>query len=543
MALANNVQKGIGVSTGYGIGRALVLGDNVLDYSLSKFTNAKCELERLDNAIKEFEHSTSLMIERLKKSATTKEAEILQGHIVMLNDPFMRSQMNDIINSNCVAEKAVDSVCSMYVDMFSASSDELTRQRASDVGDIRDRLIAILLGVDSVDLSNVPPNTILVAKDLTPSMTSKINSKNVSAIVTEVGGITSHSAILARAMGIPAVLSLNNATNRINNGEMLIVDGFRGNVIFSPSDSDLEHYTSLNNKFLEERESLLDYFSKPVVASNGVTKHVLGNITKSDDAQSVLQNGGEGVGLFRSEFLFMHRDNTPTQQEQYEAYSTVAKALDGREVTIRTLDIGGDKAIDYLSIEREDNPFLGHRGIRYCLDNIALFKCQIKAILRSAVFGDVRILLPFVTTVEDVKNAKEIIFDCEMELKKEGVPFSKAPIGVMIETPSSAIISDLLARECDFFSIGTNDLTGYIMSADRGNSNVAGYYDTMSTAVLRMIELTIRNAKMNNIPVAMCGEAASNSRLIPLLVKWGLDDFSVTPSLILQTKKNICTLA
>lgn len=536
----SDMLKGIGASQGYGIGNAVIIDNDQLDYSSVKYTTPENEANRLENAVEEYTSKTMELADSLRQSASSKEAEILDGHLMMLKDPFMLSQMQDNISSGMVAEQAVDVVCKIFIDMFSGTDDELTRQRATDVIDIRDSLLRLLMGVESVDISSVPSGSVLVAKDFTPSMTSQINKDNVCAIITEVGGVTSHSAILARALGVPAVLSLADATQRISNNEELIVDGFRGRVILNPNDVQIKEYRKKQSTYLAERESLNEYFSKPTITKSGVKKLVYGNIAKAEDVQNVIQNGGEGIGLFRTEFLFMDRDKAPTEDEQFEAYSTVARSMDGKEVIIRTLDIGGDKAIKYLSIIKEDNPFLGHRAIRYCLDNVDLFKGQLRAILRASVFGDVRILLPLVTTVDEVHRAKAIIKECENELKKENIPFRSVPVGIMIETPSAVLISDLLAREVDFFSIGTNDLTGYVMAVDRCNGAVSYLYDVCQPAVLKAIEMTIKNAKKAGIMVGMCGEAASNEMLIPHLIKWGLDEFSVTPSAILQTRKIIC---
>lgn len=532
--------KGIGASQGYGIGNAVIIRDISLDYSAVKYSGAEKEKSRLHKAAEVFSEETKTLAEELKQSAGEKEAEILEGHLMMLQDPFMLSQMEDNIDRGTVAEGAVDNVCSMFINMFSGVDDELTRQRASDVRDIRDSLLRILLGAECVDIASVSKGSILIAKDFTPSMTSQINKDNVSAIITEVGGVTSHSAILARAMGIPAVLSVMDATAIINDGETLIADGFKGKIIQNPTTSELDEYTRKQKAYLEEKESLSEYFGRLTVTKSGIVKKVYGNIGRAEDAQNVIQNGGEGIGLFRTEFLFMDREHEPTEQEQFEAYSTVAKALDGREVIIRTLDIGGDKAIDYLSIEKEDNPFLGHRAIRYCLDNRELYKKQLRAILRAAQFGDIKIMLPLVTALDEVRQAKALIAECAADLEAEGLRYKNAPVGVMIETPSAALISDLLAKEVEFFSIGTNDLTGYIMAVDRGNAAVSALYDVMQPSVLRAIEMTIKNAKAAGIPVGMCGEAAADERLIPRLIEWGLDEFSVTPSSILQTRKIIC---
>lgn len=532
--------KGVGASQGYGIGKAVIIKDCSLDYKTVKYTTAEEEKSRLHSAVERYCEETKRLAEGIRQNAGEKEAEILEGHLMMLGDPFMLSQMEDNIDAGSVAEAGVDNVCNMFIDMFSGVDDELTRQRASDVKDIRDSLLSILLGVESVDIGAVPPDTVLIAKDFTPSMTSQIKRENVSAIITEVGGVTSHSAILARAMGIPAVLSVADVTKLVSASQILIADGFKGKVITDPTDEQLALYKQKQNEYLKEKESLNEYFNKPTVTKSGAVKRVYGNIGRAEDAQIVVQNGGEGIGLFRTEFLFMDREHEPDEQEQFEAYSTVAKALDGKEVIIRTLDIGGDKAVDYLNIEKEDNPFLGYRAVRYCLGNRKLYKTQIRAILRAAQYGNIKMMIPLVTTVEEVREVKKIINECCTELESEGQKYAKVPVGIMVETPSAAVISDLLAKEVDFFSIGTNDLTGYTMAVDRGNSKVSALYDTNQTAILRLIEMTIKNARNAGIEVGMCGEAAADEMLIPKLIEWGLDEFSVTPSSILQTRKYIC---
>lgn len=529
--------KGIGASQGYGIGNAVVISDAKLDYNHVEFTTAQNEKERLQKAVDTFIKETRKLADDVKNSAGDKEAEILEGHIVMLSDPFMLSQMQDNIDAGSVAEKAVDTVCSMFIDMFSGVDDELTQQRASDVKDIKDSLLSILLGVNNVDISKVKKGSVLIAKDFTPSMTGQINKDNVSAILTEVGGITSHSAILARAMGIPAVLSIPNVCNEVKNGDLVAVDGFKGNVIVSPSNDDIKEFENKQEAYLKDKESLKQYFGKPTVTKSGIKKLVYGNIGKAEDVQSVIQNSGEGIGLFRTEFLFMDRQS---EEEQFEAYSTVAKAMDGKEVIIRTLDVGGDKDIPYLNIEKEENPFLGHRAIRYCLDNKELFKKQLRALLRASVYGNIKIMLPLVTCVEEVRQAKALIEECKEELKSEGKEYRSVDVGIMVETPAAVFISDILAREVKFFSIGTNDLTGYTMAVDRGNAKVERLYDVFQPSVLRAIETTIKNAKAAGIQVGMCGEAAADTKLIPYLIEWGLDEFSVSSGSILQTRKTIC---
>ena len=531
--------KGIGASQGFGIGKAVVIKDTELDYSSVKYSDAGSEKARLHKAADDFVEETKLQIEQVKQSAGEKEAEILEGHLMMLQDPFMLSQMEDNIDQGAVAESAVDTVCTMFIDMFSGVDDELTRQRASDVKDIKDNLLSLLLGIKPVDISAVEHGSVLVAKDFTPSMTSQINKENVCAIITEVGGVTSHSAILARAMGIPAVLSVLDATEKITDGEAVIADGFKGKVLLNPTPTQLDEYTKKQTAYLKEKESLNEYFGKQTVTKSGAVKKVYGNIGKAEDAQNVIQNGGEGIGLFRTEFLFMDRAHEPTEQEQFEAYSTVAKAMDGKEVIIRTLDIGGDKAIDYLSIEKEDNPFLGHRAIRYCLDNPQLFKTQLRALFRASAYGNLAIMYPMITSLWEVRRIKEIVEEVKAELTAEQLEFGNPQQGIMIETPAAVMMSGELAKEVDFFSIGTNDLTQYTLAIDRQNPKLDKFYDAHHPAVLSMIRMTVENAHKTGIWAGICGELGADTSLTKEFLAMGVDELSVSPGSILPIRKII----
>lgn len=534
--------SGVAVSEGYGIGKAVVIKEARPDYSGVAFTTAEKECARLDSAVAEYTAQTKALIESLKKEAGEKNAQILEGHLVMLADPFMIGQMKENINAASVpAEKAVDEVCSMFCAMFSAAEDELTRQRGTDVNDIKNSLLKILLGIEEVDISRVPAGSVLIASDFTPSMTSKINPQNVEAIIGEVGGVTSHSAIIARAMGIPCVLGVADADNIFAPGEKLIVDALKGVVIASPSAGDIQKYTALKEQEQQERLLLKEYINKPTVTKSGVKKAVYANIAKAQDVHSAVVNGAEGIGLFRTEFLYMDREDAPSEEEQFEAYSAVAKAMGGREVIIRTLDVGGDKHIPYLQIEKEENPFMGLRAIRYCLKDTVLFKTQLKALLRAACFGNIKIMLPLVCTVEEVQSAKALLIECMQELDAQGTEYKKdIKLGIMMETPAAVFVADELAAESDFFSIGTNDLTGYTMAADRGNREVSYLYDSNNPAVLKAIQRIIESAKKAGIPVGMCGEAAADRNMIPKLIEWGLDEFSVSSSAILKTRKAIC---
>lgn len=533
--------KGIGVSEGYGIGKAVVMQELKLDYSGKSFTDAETESARLDAAVEKFTAETKALISELSANAGEKNAEILQGHLAMLADPFMIGQMKDAISGGVIAEQAVDNVCTMFYQIFSAADDELTRQRATDVSDIKTGLLKILLGVEEIDIAKVEKGSILVACDFTPSMTSKITPKNVEGVIGEIGGVTSHSAIIARALGIPCILGVKDAASVIKTGDELIVDAVRGEIIVSPSADEKAEYMLLKEQEQNERLMLKEYINRPTVTKGGVKKAVYANIAKAEDVHNAVVNGAEGIGLFRTEFLYMDRNQAPGEEEQFEAYSSVAKAMGGREVIIRTLDVGGDKHIPYLEIEKEENPFMGLRAIRYCLKNTELFKVQLRALLRAACYGNIKIMLPLVCTEDEVIKAKSLLEECKAELSAEGKEYKKdIKLGIMVETPAAVLVAERLAAVSDFFSIGTNDLTGYTMAADRGNNEVSYLYNSNDPAVLKAIEITVKSAKRANIPVGMCGEAAADPKMIPRLIDWGLDEFSVSSSRILKTRKLIC---
>ncbi len=535
------ILRGIAASDGIGLGRAVCVREENLDYSDVAYSGKESEKARLQAAIEEFEQRTSAMAEHIRQQVGDKESEILTGQIAMLADPFMRSQMQDAIDGGACAEAAVDNVCTMYADMFAAVEDEMMRQRATDVKDIRSRLLGILLGAASVDLSNLPTGTVLVTRELTPSMTVGLQKKNVAAIITATGGKTSHSAILARALQVPAVLSVTKVLEVVQDGDGLIVDGGEGIAILNPDERTRSEYLTRQKDYQARIASLKVYQNRPTVDADGKRYQLFANIGSAAEAEVAAQSGAEGIGLFRTEFLFMDRTSLPDEMVQYEAYRAVSQTMAGKEVIIRTLDVGGDKAIEYLGMEKEENPFLGHRAIRYCLDRPDLYKVQLRALLRAgAEEHNIKIMLPLVTSVDEVRAARELLEQCKQELSEAGLPYDKdIALGVMIETPAAALTADLLARESDFFSIGTNDLTQYTMAVDRGNAQVASLYTPFQPAVLRSIRGVITAAKEAGIPVGMCGEAAADPGLIPLLMAWGLDEFSVSTSSVLATRASI----
>lgn len=535
------ILRGVAASDGIGLGRAVCVREVNLDYSHVAYSGKDSEKARLQSAIEQFEQRTSAMADRIREQVGQKESEILTGQIALLADPFMRSQMQDAIDAGSCAEAAVDSVCTMYAEMFAAVEDEMMRQRATDIKDIRSRLLSILLDVVGIDLSNLPAGSVLVARELTPSMTVGLQKEHVSAIITATGGKTSHSAILARALQLPAVLSVTNVLDAVKDGDGLIVDGGEGIAILNPDERTRSEYLKRQEEYLARMDSLNVYRDRPTVDADGKAYHLFANIGSAADAEAAAQSGAEGIGLFRTEFLFMDRDSLPDEMVQYETYRAVSHIMAGKEVIIRTLDVGGDKAIEYLGMEKEENPFLGHRAIRYCLDRPELYKVQLRALLRAgAEEKNIKIMLPLVTCVDEIRAARELLEQCKQELAAEGIPYDKdIALGIMVETPAAALIADLLARESDFFSIGTNDLTQYTMAVDRGNAQVERLYSPFQPAVLRSIRSIITAAKEAGIPVGMCGEAAADPGLIPLLMAWGLDEFSVGTSAVLATRANI----
>ncbi len=533
--------KGVGASSGIGIGTIVCIREESLDYSKVVFQGEAEEKARLKEAVDTFCKVTQEMAEDIRQRVGEKESEILSGQIMMLSDPFMTGQMEEMIASGSCAEAALDSVCQMYIEMFSNVDDELMRQRATDIRDIRTRMLRLLLGVSSVDIASVPAGTVLAAKDLTPSMTVGLKKENISAILTEIGGKTSHSAILARALEIPAVLGIPQVLDQVSDGQQAIVDGESGEVILSPDEDTLKRYTAQWKEQQEQKAMLSVYRDRKTQDADGRNYELYSNIGSVAEAQIALENGAEGIGLFRTEFLFMDRTAMPTEQEQYEAYKAVSDIMQGKEVIIRTLDVGGDKEISYLKMESEQNPFLGWRAIRYCLEESDLFKVQLRALLRAgAEHKNIKIMLPLVTGVQEIRAAKQLLEECKQELAAQGIAYDdNIQVGIMIETPAAALIADLLAKEAAFFSIGTNDLTQYTLAVDRGNAKVENLYTTLHPAVLRSIRSIIRAAKEAKIPVGMCGEAAADPALIPLLLEFGLDEMSVSASSILKTRKII----
>ncbi len=532
---------GIGASAGIGIGSVVIVKEPSLAYDNKAVSDVAAEVSRFQAALDECVTKTQAMAEDMKTRVGEKEAEILEGHILLLMDPELTSQIESkITDDKSCAEAAVEEVCDMYAAMFASLDDEMFQQRATDVCDIKTRMIKILLNVEDVDLAAVPEGTILVAEDLTPSMTAGINPANVVGILTEIGGKTSHSAILARALEIPAVLSIEGIVSKLTNGQKVVLDGETGKVFEDPDADVLAEYEAKRAAYLEAKAALGKFIGKPTETADGIKLQLCANIGKPEDALKVVECDGEGIGLFRTEFLFMDRPQVPTEDEQFEAYKKVAQTLEGKPVIIRTLDIGGDKEIPYLGLAKEENPFLGFRAVRLCLKRPDLYRPQLRALLRASAYGDIMIMVPMICNVDEFRQVKAMLAELMADLDANGIAYNKdIKVGIMIETPAASLMADVFAKEVDFFSIGTNDLTGYTMAADRGNPEVAYLYSTYNPAVLRSIERVIHAANEAGILVGMCGEAAADPLLTPLLISFGLEEYSVSATSILKTRKGI----
>lgn len=534
--------KGIAVSEGMACGTAVVIksenGGREKTYRQAE--SSEKERSRFREAYDSFIKDAEKAAEGLKSRGLEQEAGILLSHVEMVKDPSVASGIEGNISNGCCAEEAVDKTLGFFADMFEATGDELTMQRASDVRDINNELIKKLTGNEGPDISSLPEGSVLVTDELTPSMTVDMKTGSVVGIVAETGGYTSHSAILARALGVPAVLSVAGATKLIAEGQDVAVDGISGNVIVSPDNDEKKRCEEKAEAFRRQKALTEEFRGKMTVTASGEKKEVVANIGNAGDVSAAKDGDAEGVGLFRTEFLYMDRDSAPDEEEQLASYRKVAEAFAPAPVIIRTLDVGGDKDVQYLDMGKEDNPFMGFRAIRYCLENQQLFRTQLRALLRANTAGNIRIMLPMVTELQEIRDVRKLIDESMEELKAEGKEFGQnISLGIMVETPAAAATADILAEEADFFSIGTNDLTGYMMSADRGNGKVAYLYSVYQPAVLRMIRNVCEAAHKAGIPVGMCGEAAADPALIPCLLGFGLDEFSVGSRQVLATRRTI----
>ena len=537
--------RGIGTSKGIGIGKALIIHKCKNAVSRVKIKDTEAEVDKFNEAVEKFIQETNELVDKLsqKLNGDDKNALVLKNQEYLIRDPeFTSGVISAITNDKLNAEAAVEDTCEMLKNIFLGFNNDTMTQRVADIEDMKQRLIAIMQGQKHTDLTKLSDNTVIIADEIHPSMTANMDTEHIAGIISEKGGDTSHASILARALEIPAVLSVKDICSKIAEGEEVIVDGAYGEVFVNPTPITLKIYNKKKKAYDERVKELKKYIDKQTVTRDGRKVMLAANIGNADEAAKAVKAGAEGVGLFRTEFLFMNKQALPTEEEQYNEYKKAAVVLDGRQLTIRTLDIGGDKDIPYMGLTKELNPFLGYRAIRFCLDRVDIFTTQLRAVLRASAYGNIRIMIPMITSVTEVQAVKKIINGICRDLDKKDIKYDKdIKIGVMIETPAAAIMADVLAHEVDFFSIGTNDLTQYTLAVDRGNENVAYLYSALNPAVIRSIKHIIECAHNAGIEAGMCGEAAADERMIPLLLNFGLDEFSVTVSRVLETRKEIAS--
>ncbi len=535
--------KGIGASEGISIGKVMLFIEEEMNIPQEKISEVQVgtEIEKLLDAQKKSKLQLISIRDKVKEKMGEDKAAIFDGHIMLLEDDDLMDEVKDKIKAEkMAASKALDEGVQEYCEMISQLDDAYLREREADLKDVGKRWLKNILGIRMKDLSNLDPETVVVAYDLTPSDTAQLDLKNAVGFITEIGGKTSHSAIMARSLELPAVVGVKDALKELADGASIVMNGEIGEIIIEPDADTLKDYMEKRGDYLKEKEELKKLIDEEAVTKDGHKVELWGNIGSPEDIDAVLEAGATGVGLYRTEFLFMNSDHLPTEEEQYRAYRVVAEKLQGKPVTIRTMDIGGDKELPYMDLPKELNPFLGWRAIRISLVKQDIFKTQLRAILRASAYGQVKIMYPMVTSINEVRKANEILDECRKELDEIGKKYDKdIKVGIMVETPSVAIISYKFAKEVDFFSIGTNDLTQYFLAVDRGNELVASLYDSFNPAVLEAIQKVIDAGHDRNISVSMCGEFAGDRRATELLLGMGLDAFSMSASSVLQVKKKI----
>ncbi|CAG9415399.1 phosphoenolpyruvate-protein phosphotransferase PtsI [Providencia alcalifaciens] len=535
--------SGILVSPGFAFGQALILKEDPIVVSTRKITD-----EQIDKEIQNFidgrnksAEQLSLIKEKAEKNLGAEKAEIFEGHIMLLEDEELEQEIVSLIKGDKkTADAAVYSVIEDQAQALEALDDEYLKERAADVRDIGKRLLKNILNIPIVDLSAITEEVILVAPDLTPSETAQLNLDKVLGFITDLGGRTSHTSIMARSLEIPAIVGTTDATSKVKSGDFIVLDGVNNTIYLNPSESEIDKLKAFRNEYLQEKEELAKLKDLPAITLDGHQVEVCANIGTVRDVAGAERNGAEGVGLYRTEFLFMDRDALPTEEEQFQAYKAVAEAMGSQAVIVRTMDIGGDKDLPYMNLPKEENPFLGWRAIRICLDRKEILHSQLRAILRASKFGKLRIMFPMVISVEEVRELKAELEMLKGQLREEGKAFDETiEVGIMVETPAAAIIAHHLAKEVDFFSIGTNDLTQYTLAVDRGNELISHLYNPMSPAVLNLIKQVIDASHAEGKWTGMCGELAGDERATLLLLGMGLDEFSMSAISIPRIKKLI----
>lgn len=538
--------KGTGASPGIALGKALVIEHSELVIEKKTIENIDKEIQKLESAVKVSKEELTKVKEKALAELGEHEAEIFEAHLLVLEDPeLIGSAISKIRDEKVNADYALNEIKEIFVAMFESMDNEYMRERAADIKDVTNRVLRHILGIKVVDLAELDEEVVLIAHDLTPSDTATMNKNMVLGFLTDIGGRTSHTAIMARTLEIAAVVGLNDITKKVKDEDYIVFNGDTGEVIVNPDEETKAKYASLKEEFEEYRKSLELLKGQASITTDGRHVELAGNIGSPNDVEGLIKNDAEGVGLYRTEFLYMDKeDSFPTEEEQYEAYKAVLEGMNNKPIVIRTLDIGGDKELPYFEMEAEMNPFLGYRAIRLCLDRKDIFKTQLRALYRASVHGKLRIMFPMISSLEELLDAKEVIKEVLKELDAENIAYSNdVEVGMMIEIPSAAVISDVLAKHVDFFSIGTNDLIQYTCAVDRMNQKISHLYNQFNPAVLRLIKMVIDNAHKEGKWVGMCGESAGDQRMIPILLGFGLDEFSMSPISILPARKLITSLS
>ncbi|EAD8982195.1 phosphoenolpyruvate--protein phosphotransferase [Listeria monocytogenes] len=533
--------KGIAASDGIAIAKAYLLVEPDLSYEKTEVTDVESEVKRFESALEVSRTELSMIREKAAKDLGEDKAQIFDAHLLVLNDPELTGPIEESIkNSKTNAETALQETTDMFIGMFESMDNEYMRERAADIKDVRKRVLSHLLGVTIPNPALIDEEVVVVAADLTPSDTAQLNRNFVKGFVTDIGGRTSHSAIMARSLEIPAVVGTKEVTASVAKNDIVIIDGLEGNVIIHPTEEQIAHYEKIKSDFALQQAEWDKLKNEKTVSKDGVHVELAANIGTPNDLEGVISNGGEAVGLYRTEFLYMGRDNFPTEEEQFEAYKAVVSGMDGKSVVVRTLDIGGDKTLPYLELPEEMNPFLGFRAIRLCFANEELFRTQLRALLRASVYGNLKIMFPMIATVNEFRQARDILLDEKAKLKAAGTEVSDSiKLGIMIEIPAAAVLADQFAKEVDFFSIGTNDLIQYTMAADRMNERVSYLYQPYNPSILRLVKMVIDASHKEGKWTGMCGEMAGDQTAVPLLLGLGLDEFSMSASSILKSRSLI----
>ena len=533
--------KGIAASDGVAIAKAYLLVEPDLSFTNENITDTDAEIKKFRNALEASKIELTKIRNNAEKSLGADKAAIFDAHLLVLDDPELIQPIEDKIENEKVnAPEALNEVTTQFITIFESMDNEYMRERAADIRDVSKRVLAHLLGVELPNPSMIDESVVIIGNDLTPSDTAQLNKEFVQGFVTNIGGRTSHSAIMSRSLEIAAVVGTKSITHEVKQGDMVIVDGITGDVIIDPTEDEFIAYQNKRERFFEDKKELQKLRDAETVTVDGEHAELAANIGTPDDLYGVMENGAEGIGLYRTEFLYMGRDQMPTEDEQFEAYKKVLETMKDKRVVVRTLDIGGDKELPYLNLPKEMNPFLGYRAIRLCLDQQDIFRTQLRALLRASAYGKLNIMFPMVATIKEFRDAKAILLEEKDKLTSEGQEVADdIEVGIMVEIPSTAALADIFAKEVDFFSIGTNDLIQYTMAADRMSERVSYLYQPYNPAILRLVKQVIEASHKEGKWTGMCGEMAGDETAIPLLLGLGLDEFSMSATSILKARRQI----